>query len=210
MLITNSKAVGRGGALYTSGSNVSLDQVRIEQSSAGTEGGALHFEGSNVTMISSNVTQSTALRGGALALRGTSSLSTDDTTFEENNATDIGGALYVNGDVSLDGVVLLRNRAPNGGGIAMDNGILTMENCVVENNSAVVTGGGLLLGGKSTVTATATSIHINDAGTSGEGYTLQAPSTLLSTSKPLALLQFWATRHVSISFCFIFRRMFTN
>ncbi|KAE9360352.1 hypothetical protein PF008_g1847 [Phytophthora fragariae] len=169
MLITNSRAVERGGALYTSGSNVTLDHVRIVQISAGADGGALHFVDSNVSMISSNVTKSTALRGGAVALRGISILSTTDTTFEDNNATGSGGATYVNGDISLDGVQLLKNKAPNGGGLAMDNGILTMENCIVENNSAAITGGGLLLSGASTVIATATSIHSNVAGTSGGG-----------------------------------------
>ncbi|KAE8889123.1 hypothetical protein PF003_g26825 [Phytophthora fragariae] len=169
MLITNSRAVERGGALYTSGSNVTLDHVRIVQISAGADGGALHFVDSNVSMISSNVTKSTALRGGAVALRGISILSTTDTTFEDNNATGSGGAAYVNGDISLDGVQLLKNKAPNGGGLAMDNGILTMENCIVENNSAAITGGGLLLSGASTVIATATSIHSNVAGTSGGG-----------------------------------------
>ncbi|KAE9252707.1 hypothetical protein PF002_g3703 [Phytophthora fragariae] len=137
--------------------------------SAGADGGALHFVDSNVSMISSNVTKSTALRGGAVALRGISILSTTDTTFEDNNATGSGGAAYVNGDISLDGVQLLKNKAPNGGGLAMDNGILTMENCIVENNSAAITGGGLLLSGASTVIATATSIHSNVAGTSGGG-----------------------------------------
>ncbi|OWZ10138.1 putative membrane protein [Phytophthora megakarya] len=170
MLITDSSASQNGGVFYASGSNIILDQVSIVNCSASDEGGAVYLEGSVASMDKSNVTKSTATRGGAMALRGSSSLSTTDTKFFGNSASERGGGTYVNGVVILQGVYLVSNEASSGGGLAMDNGNLTMENCVVSNNTAEI-GGGLTLNSMSTihVGTISTIIQNNKAGTAGGG-----------------------------------------
>jgi predicted outer membrane repeat protein len=169
MLITDIKAIQNGGAVYATGSNVSLSQLSIVKSSADNEGGALYFEDSVVSMVASNVTKCASVRGGAMALRGASSLTTIGTEFTDNEASDSGGGGFLSGNIALKGVVLMNNNAQNGGGLAMDSGEMTMESCVCSNNTAEIAGGGLALSGTTTLTVTGTSIVDNECGSTGGG-----------------------------------------
>ncbi|KAL3673998.1 hypothetical protein V7S43_001683 [Phytophthora oleae] len=167
--IVNATASQNGGVLYASSSKITLNQVAVLTSVAGTEAGAIYFEDSQAVMVKSNVTKSTAIRGGAMTLRGTSSLSMTDSKLFGNVASESGGGVYVKGTISLKGVILDDNNAPSGGGLAMESGVLIMENCVISNNKADRTGGGLTLSEGSTLTAIATSIQSNRAQTTGGG-----------------------------------------
>ncbi|KAG4059859.1 hypothetical protein PC123_g5228 [Phytophthora cactorum] len=167
--ITDTNATHNGGVLYASGSSVTLHQVAMANTLAEAEGGALYLEDSTATMIESNVTKSTALRGGAVALRGTSSLFTTNTRLSENIGLESGGGVFVDGMISLKGVYLSNNEASSGGGLAMNNGELALESCVISDNKAE-TGGGLALSGNSDLVTIATVIQSNKAATGGGVY----------------------------------------
>ncbi|ETP13776.1 hypothetical protein F441_11168 [Phytophthora nicotianae CJ01A1] len=169
LYIADSSATHNGGALYASGSTITLSQVAMAETSADAEGGALYLEDSNASMIESNVTKSTALHGGAVALKGTSSLSTTDTQLFENLGLESGGGIFVDGIVMLKDVYLANNEASSGGGLAMNSGALEMENCIIHNNKAEI-GGGLALRGKSDLVTIGTSIQSNKATTGGGVY----------------------------------------
>ncbi|GMF21424.1 unnamed protein product [Phytophthora lilii] len=189
VLITDSSGKQEGGAIYASGSNVTLHQVKVTKSSAGTEGGGMYLKDSKAVMVSSNITKSTADRGGAVVLRGYSSLTTTESTFEGNTALKSGGGIFANGVISLNGIALSNNKAPSGGGVAMDSGMLTMVKCIVRNNSATDVGGGVSLTGTTTLVALATSIEINDAATTGGGVYLSVNGAGLSIVDSYATLR---------------------
>ncbi|KAK1948575.1 putative outer membrane protein pmp20 [Phytophthora citrophthora] len=167
--VVNSTASQNGGFLYATGSIVTLNQVAVVNSIAGTEAGAIYLEDSPAFMVDSNATKSTAIRGGAMVLRGTSSLTMRNSKLFGNIASESGGGAYVKGTITLNGVILDDNRSPSGGGLSMENGVLVIENCVISNNKAELAGGGITLSDGSILTVVATSIQRNKVQASGGG-----------------------------------------
>lgn len=114
-----------------------------------------------------------------------------------NGLAKTGGAILVNGTLTLDGVIVSDSiannvNAPttgNGGGIAVDRGSLTLINSIVQNNFATGYGGGIVnqLG---TVTLQDSNVSGNTSNTGGGGVavdrgTLNSATTIISNNTTL-------------------------
>ncbi len=172
---------GKGGAVYVDGVSLSAAGLTFDQNSADVDGGALYAVGSELHFpVLSSFTDNLAVQaggalffgtdvavtgaggalaegnlathGGGLAASGTS-LTLNAWEFVDNEATQDGGALYVEGGV-LDGVSESSfNQAQRGGAIALLDGATLAGNPSVHDNTATLYGGGVYAGEDTLVTA---------------------------------------------------------
>ncbi|MEM7709048.1 MAG: hypothetical protein AAF358_26100 [Pseudomonadota bacterium] len=92
----------------------------------------------------------TAADGGGIASVGGRLRIGPATVFEDNRATGLGGAVFSDNVMTVDGAVFERNSASDGGAVfALTRGaIVTIENCLVRGNTALSFGGGMRLQGE--------------------------------------------------------------
>jgi hypothetical protein len=152
-----------GGAIYSSGSSLTLDSVSVTQSSAGLDGGGIFIGAGALTMSNSTVTGNNATRdGGGIALDVNTSATITNSQISQNqllavNETDGGGG----GGIALAGagpgtgaaLLTLTNSTvtenstsagKNGGGIAAGTGsVVMLERALLVRNTATGNGGGL-------------------------------------------------------------------
>lgn len=140
-------AGARGGALTTRPhAFVILEECSFTRNSAtqgGQAGGAI-FTTSSLALESCTFTQNRAHRGGAIYAGGGGGFSAWDSLFEENWATDDGGAIYLDGSsASVRGSSFRLNSAPNGTGGSIccyQRAFLHLTECLCTENLAA-TGG---------------------------------------------------------------------
>jgi predicted outer membrane repeat protein len=168
-----------GGGLDLMVGTTELTQVDLTGNSATDHGGGLFNSAASVTVIDSTFTGNTALYGGAISSDGTTTIR--DCTFEENSASQAGGAILNQGTLNLAGSLLRANTAANGAGLhhyhagpativstrflgniasssggglyAMSNSTLTLANLVFDGNQAVGLSGGGAFFSSGTTTA---------------------------------------------------------
>lgn len=140
-----------GGAVYSSGDEVTLTGARFLNNSAVADGGAVSVTATSLLQITKNLFSgnSTSADGGALALgasTGTNSVISGN-TFTNNSSLGFGGGIFVTGagEKIFSKNVIRANSALNGGGIAFDMTAAggSMVKDKVSQNSAVDSGGGL-------------------------------------------------------------------
>lgn len=143
----NEDEVGRGGALYTSGVDYTLNGCRV-MNSKGVRGGAIYSRDANLTIIGSviagngtvegaTVSDGQDIRGGALYMSGYSkhiSLKAINTLWANNETTGKGGAIATSNDRGFTGSVTLslmnntivRNKAAEASAVySTSNGTIT-------------------------------------------------------------------------------------
>ena len=143
----NEDEVGRGGALYTSGVDYTLNGCRV-MNSKGVRGGAIYSRDANLTIIGSviagngtvegaTVSDGQDIRGGALYMSGYSkhiSLKAINTLWANNETTGKGGAIATSNDRGFNGSVTLslmnntivRNKAAEASAVySTSNGTIT-------------------------------------------------------------------------------------
>lgn len=98
--ITSNSSVGRGGGIYSSGSNdaVTIDGTTLSGNFAGTEGGAVYLGSSaTLSLTAATVSDNIALGdgGGIWATNDSASVTIDTSSFDDNYTAGDGGALHL-------------------------------------------------------------------------------------------------------------------
>lgn len=167
-IISNNRAsgpLGFGGGIYITATNAGANNNLIEDSTiadniADQDGGGIWVDESSVTiqnsLFKSNIARNT--QGGAIYIGDTDTQdgltsSTDiiGNMFNDNTATELGGAVYIeNGNHIVSGNVFYANAADDfggdieneqGGALIIRSGNIEFNNNVIANNRAYASGG---------------------------------------------------------------------
>jgi predicted outer membrane repeat protein len=117
MTFYNNTATGDGGAVAASSGSLFFEGVTFLENTGGDDGGAVAVLSGSLTDNGSHYYGNRGVRGGAV-LSESSTLSLDGVRFEENTATDAGGAVVVTGGagVNVQRCEFWGNTASSGGG----------------------------------------------------------------------------------------------
>ncbi len=139
---------GGGGGLSFSAQNgnYSLNKVKIQSNSANYGGGIIVYSSgatSNITMkdciFSGNSVTSTP-GGGALFAGSRTVSNITNTTFMNNTAPELGGAIRVDNSVALTNVTITGNSSTDGAIFVNSGASLTVVNATISQNSTMVGG----------------------------------------------------------------------
>lgn len=152
-----------GGGIYSHAGQLTLSESAVSGNHAAVKGGGIGGTAA-ISIIGTTISDNTAQSGGGIGLYGTvASKLILNSTISGNSASEHGGGLEVNTDVSLINCTITGNRADSdgnnsgdGGGIRNDDGVLTLGNTIVAGNyqgledtpndlDGVVTGGASLV-----------------------------------------------------------------
>ena len=174
---------------------VTVQNYKFANASSGFGSVGRIEEAATLVMTDCTVKNCSSARRGALYITGTSTVSIDGCTFENNTAqAQYGGALaiYSTSGVSVKNSVFTGNRSLDsdpeyglGGAIRMRSGALTLDGCSFSGNSALlgddvsVTNGTLTLKG----TTAMSEIHL----VSGRSVTLGESFALAANAAPIAI-----------------------
>jgi len=162
---TEINADGSGPAIVITGNkNVSFDDFRILNGSSGSDGGGIQLNGGNLTLTNIMFNNNDAAdQGGALYIGSNSSTVTlDGVTISDGTAVS-GGAIYNNGTLNASNLTLTDNSATNGGGI-YNNGTATLDDqSAAQRNNATEMGGGFYNASSATLTILNSDVANNDA-----------------------------------------------
>lgn len=160
-----------GGAIFSMGGNLTLEDVTISNNSASVGinaesvmgGGLISVDGTltlnRVTFSGNSALGEISVCGGLCVLDG--QVTIQHTTFIDNSAGSAGGGMFyfaagsLPSSVTLTNVVFSGNSAEIGGGLANQDGVMTLTNVVFTGNSAVGDegmGGGMNNVGNATLT----------------------------------------------------------
>ncbi|MFO0881574.1 MAG: choice-of-anchor Q domain-containing protein [Gemmataceae bacterium] len=208
-LCSNTAVIQGGGIFADAGSRVTLADSTFSANSA-RSGGALMSFGSVVNVTAATFGGNTAYQGGAVyvsnstasfgncSLAGnqvvgtegfavggaicsvSSTLTLTNSTLAENASTDLGGALYSQGDADVRDTSFSTNTSREGGGIYVWSGNLTLAGGSLAGNTASQNGGGIYNTGVLTVRGTA--LTGNSAGGNGGGIALHNGTAAVAVS----------------------------
>jgi predicted outer membrane repeat protein len=143
---------GSGGAIFTSKSTVTMNNVSFIENNAtknmqiNSGGGIYNSNGSLHLTGVSFIRNSSIQPGGGISNMNGSSVILNDVSFIENTSDMYGGGIYNEGNnnVTLLNVLLQRNKAEDGGGIySTGNTTLLLNDVTFDENIADVDGGGM-------------------------------------------------------------------
>ena len=180
----------KGGAVYASGSTVTLTNNVITQNSASNFGGGVYVHDcTTVTLTNNVITQNSASMGGGVFIEDCTTVIMTNNEITQNSGEFGGGAYFEHSctTVTLTDNMVLGNQAHGwlygvGGGIHFDGGTATLTNNVITQNSASNFGGGVSTQGGSTVTLTNNVITQNSASSFGGGASVQWAATITLTN----------------------------
>ena len=183
LYITGNTALLGGGGVSVSGSaGAWLERVRIEDNTA-LEGGGLWNDQSTITLRNVRVEGNSADYGGGLYLYG-ADVAADDLFVAHNQATEIGGAMYLAGGTTFAGanVAVVSNQASEqGGGISAASGTeISLSGFALLSNQLsdpAGRGGGLYVGG-GVVALTGGVVATNNGQLEGGGLWFYDPPSL--------------------------------
>ena len=177
---TGTPDTGRGGAIYNSGGNLTLNRVIVTGNTAANGGGlnnAADVGGGivmniNDSVISNNTATSS---GGGIQNFSTSVLNINNCEISGNNSnggTVGGGGIQGNGTVRITNSTISNNNAntADGGGLIYNGGgtnSLTLRNNTFASNSAFDDGGGLFRSGTTSTVNIANNIIALNTNTDG-------------------------------------------
>ena len=147
LTLHGSNSQGDGGAIRLVGANLELSNVRVENNSASADGGGIAANTSSIVIRNSFFENNTAGDdGGAIALFE-SRLDDDGSTYNANVASKGGAIMSESSDIYSDGVSMSSNQASEiGGAIYFNgNGDLQLQKGRIWQNTSVLFGGGICL-----------------------------------------------------------------
>ena len=109
--------------------------------------------GSSVIMNTGSFSSCSATDGGAVYVASGAEFLGDTVTFSACSATNYGGAIYSEGDVSLETCSITGCSAGHGGAIFAKNCELGLNNCTISGNSSTSEAGAIQLSGSDTTPA---------------------------------------------------------
>ena len=124
------------GAIYLEGSNCSIINCSFADNFASQVGGAIYLSGSDCNIINCSFVDNFAFKYGGAVYLNSSDCNIINCSFEDNSASNLGGAVLWTGvGCILENCSFVNNYAVNGGAIWMD-GYVSVANCSFVNNSA--------------------------------------------------------------------------
>jgi hypothetical protein len=150
---TSNQATTAGGAVYMLLGDMTFSDVSFEANKASVEGGGLFNEGGVAAINDSHFSQGSALVGAAIAGQAQSpsfpsSLLVDRSSFTDNVAANLGGAVWLSDseEVQITQSNFCANSAASGGSLYLDSGSsFEISNSSFVENAAQVAGGDLFL-----------------------------------------------------------------
>lgn len=138
---TNNQA-GYGGAIENNG-KLTLAGASLSKNKANADGGAIWNLTGEVDLSNSAVSQNTAgTTGGGISLYSGSMGDIEKTTFDGNHASQTGGGIYNEDQLTLYNTTLSGNMSDSqGGGIYTEIGAVTAYNNTIADNTAAAGGG---------------------------------------------------------------------
>lgn len=126
-----------GGAIFCdAGSPLGVATSNFQDNTATAFGGAIYAMG-GVALTSSAFTRNEAVQGGALVLVGTPSANVTNCTFMDNDAAQVGGAIYADsGAVHLISALIARNTAGDASAVIRTLGDLRLTNVTIADNTS--------------------------------------------------------------------------
>ncbi len=143
-------AAAEGGAIFNIGSTLTLNNVDFI-GNVGLDGGAIYAKGTKPNTITggsfvgNKAAGSDTSSGGAIyfELKG-KQLNIDGTLFENNSATNAGGAMGLFATSDIKNAIIRGNSAAQGGGLFLGSSShTTLDNVVFDGNTATETGGAI-------------------------------------------------------------------
>ena len=183
-----------GGGVYSSGANLTLNDLVISGNRASFTGGNTvsscggglyaNYGISTLTNVTISGNISSNGHGGGLFLSYNISTLTNVTISGNTASSDVdafgGGSYQFYGTSTLTNVTISGNTAKSGGGLYQSYGSSTLTNVTISGNTASTDGGGLYQGGGIS-TLTNVTISRNAAPSNGGGFYLAGTSTLKNT-----------------------------
>lgn len=129
------KSGADGGALALADADAALTCTIVARSSAKADGGGIFVEDGALSLRNSTIALSSAARGGALAIRG-GTLVTSNATFSGNKAKTAGGGLALAGgaEATLNNVTFAGNKAKSGWSVSTSDEVGGTNDLDVSNS----------------------------------------------------------------------------
>lgn len=165
------------GTNATPGVSIRISDLTLTRGRTGANGGAMYLQRAQVTLTRVTVSMSQAAMGGGAYVHSTG-LTVIDSTFQDDTATNVGGAIRSDyaglGEpyafVDVRNSVIQRNTAANGGGGIYGARPVLVSNSLITQNTATgpsASGGGVWLGYSFQHQITGTTITSNSARSGG-------------------------------------------
>ncbi len=176
---------GSGGGIYCYETEVTLDNVIIEECTTDDYGGGIYFGPyGRLTVLNSTVRNNTAETGGGIDFN-TYSKGTFENSIIESNSADVAGGIFTYSDLEFDNVEFNYNSAIKGGAFVMHDTDSTIkihiQNSRFRANSAESIGGGMYTSRCSKLTVVNTLVDSNTAA-QGAGFYIRNTATEIRNS----------------------------
>ncbi len=126
-----------GGGMYTTSSNLSLENVTFRGNLASDDGGGMYVNGGNPKLVDVTFTRNRATNGGGTFLYGSCSPTLVGVIFSGNQGTLAGGGINSkNCTPSLTNVIFSGNLSSNGGAIYNTTSTPVLTNVTMTGNQA--------------------------------------------------------------------------
>lgn len=189
--VNENSSSDKGGGIYIFAGKLELkNQSKVNGNTARIDGGGIFLNSSASTQLlatntSINGNKTINWGGGGIHIRsnGLAKILTN-CELKNNTANTQGGAIYNQGDLELNNVIMTGNSANHGGGLYVWSGEVEINNSTIDMNQASSDGGGVYSRSKITIKNNST-ISNNTAGQTGGGLWLShaGQSSALSASQ---------------------------
>ena len=149
MNITNTTAInGYGGAIYNVAPNMKINKMNINNSTSVFNGGAIYSMGNSFTLNDSSIILSHSKNdGGAIYLLGDDCIITS-TNITNSSADHYGGAIYCSSNnANLTNINFTNSSAVMGGTIYIASNNVTLNHINIDNSTSEINGGAIFWAG---------------------------------------------------------------
>jgi filamentous hemagglutinin family protein len=174
-LSSNESTAGSGGGIEAANLTLTIDNSQILNNTSADQGGGIGLFQADATIRNSElIGNSAAVHGGAIE-GNASTLILDNLTIENNQAQFGGGISHrtttgATPRTILTNSIIANNRAQDGGGIFLqDQANSQVRNTLIQGNQASIQGGGIVVGGNTSLDLTEVTIAQNWSGDVGGG-----------------------------------------
>ncbi|WP_018830497.1 membrane protein [Salinispora tropica] len=143
-----------GGGIYSTGA-LTVGRSEVEANTGTAGGGGIASMGGTVEVAKSSLSGNWSNQGAGLFIVDSGIGSVTDTHITKNSAADVGGGVFILGQLTMQKVVLAGNTAETGAGLSVVNGSTAdiMDSAIVDN-TAGAQGGGIFNAGMTTLNNT--------------------------------------------------------
>lgn len=182
-ILLSGSVTGNGGGILNNGGTLTLDNVWLHNGHANGNGAGVYSNGGSLQIEGGTFASNTATNGAGLYTTATTTTTITETSFEDNSATQDGGAIFNAGTLTVVLSGFGNNSAGRYGGAISNSGTATLSEAILGTNTAVTRGGGVNNQGSLTLNDDTLVYHNSVTGASGSGggvYSATASQTTLS------------------------------